>query len=211
MESRFIFGAAIAMICSGCMIWDAGYTENKPVVETQIPFDEKVPISYDLVLELEQIEIFDESEIQKLRDKIERGLKGTGLYSEIPYGKENGNDSYHVSFLFRQSGMTDKDSMAVGFLTGYTFYLVPTVEVFTFDVSAVLSLNGKPIYSTAKAEEIRCLRWLPVAPIGLFMNSWTVWHYAELGTVNALVNDIATYHKRHFLNAVHEENRLPGN
>lgn len=107
--------------------------------------------------------------------------------------------------------MTVDDSMAVGLLAGYTFLLVPTVEVITFDVSAVLSLNGKPIYSTAKAEEIRCLVWLPLAPTGLFMNSWTAWHYAELGTVNALVNDIATYHKRHFLNAVHEENRLPGN
>ena len=211
MESKFILGATIAMICSGCIIWDAGYTENNPVVETLIPFDEKVPISYDLALELERGDIFAAPEIQELRDKIERGLKGTGLFPEISYGKGNTNDSYHVSFLFRQSGMTVDDSMAVGLLAGYTFLLVPTVEVITFDVSAVLSLNGKPIYSTAKAEEIRCLIWLPLAPTGLFMNSWTAWHYAELGTVNALVNDIATYHKRHFLNAVHEENRLPGN
>ena len=211
MKSRFIFGAAIAMICSGCMIWDAGYTENKPVVETQISFDEKVPISYDIVLELERDDLFAKPEFQELRDKIERGLMGTGLFPEISYDKGNGNDSYHVSFLFRQSGMTVDDSMAVGLLAGYTFLLVPTVEVATFDVSAVLSLNGKPIYSTAKAEEIRCLIWLPLAPIGLFMNSWTAWHYAELGTINALVNDIATYHNRHFLNAGHEENRMSGN
>lgn len=199
MKSKVIVGVAIAMICAGCMIWDAGYTENNPVVETQIPFDERVPISYDLALELERNDIFAGPEIQELRDKIEQGLKGTGLFSEILYGKGDTFDSYHVSFLFTQSGATVEDSMRVGFLAGYTFLLVPTGEVFTFDGSVVLSLKGEPIYSTAKAEEIRALIWLPLAPAGLFMNSWTAWHYAELGTVNALVNDIAEYHRKHFI------------
>ena len=138
-------------------------------------------------------------------------MKTTGLFSEVSYGKGDVNDSYHVSFLFRQAGMPVEDSREVGFLAGYTLLLVPTGELLTFDGSAVLSLKGKPIYATAKAEELRCLVWLPMAPVGIFMNSWAAWHYAEQGIVNALVNDIAAYHKRHFLNTVHEENRISGN
>lgn len=199
MKNKFIVVVAFAMTFAGCMIWDAGYTENKSVIEAQIPFDERVPISYDLALELERSDIFAEPEIQELREKVEQGLKDSGLFSEISYGKGNANDSYHVSFLFRQSGMTVEDSMGVGLLAGYTLLLIPTGEVFTFDGSAVLSLKGEPIYSTAKAEEIRDIIWLPLAPLGLFMNSWTIWHYAELGTVNALVNDIAEYHKKYFI------------
>ena len=138
-------------------------------------------------------------ETQELRDKIDVALRGTGLFSEVSYGRGDADDSYHVSFIFKQSGVTVEDSMAVGFLSGYTLLLMPTGEVLTFDGSATLSLKGNPIYTTVKAEELRCLIWLPLAPAGLFMNSWAVWHYAEQGTVNALVNDIAEYHRKHFL------------
>ncbi len=200
MKSKLIIGIGISVLFSGCIMWDAGYTDNTPVIETRISVEDKVPISYDVILDLDRNDIIAAPEMQELRDKIEEGLKATGLFSEVLYGKGTIDDSYHVSFLFRQAGMTVEDSMAVGLLAGYTFFLVPTGEVCTFDGSAVLSLKRKPIYSTAKAEELRCLSWLPLAPAGLFMNSWSVWHYAELGTVNALVNDIAAYHRKRFLN-----------
>jgi len=199
MKSRFLAAVAIAAILTGCMVWDAGYTENNDIIETQLSVDDRVPISYDVVLGLERDDIIAAPEIQELRDKIEAGLKGTGLFSEILYGKGDAEDSYHISFRFRQSGMTEEDSIGVGMLSGSTLLLVPTVEIVTFDGTAILSLKGEPIYSTAKAEELRCLIWLPLAPAGLFMNSWTVWHYAEKGMVNALVNDIAMYHKKRFL------------
>lgn len=200
MKSKLIIGIGISVLLPGCIMWDAGYTDNTPIIETRISVEDRVPISYDVILELDRNDIIAAPEMQELRDKIEKGLKATGLFSEILYGKGTIDDSYHVSFLFRQAGMTVEDSQAVGFLAGSTLLLVPTGEVLTFDGSAVLSLKGRPIYTTAKAEELRCLIWLPMAPAGLFMNSWSVWHYAELGRVNALVNDIAAYHRKHFLN-----------
>lgn len=200
MKSKLIIGIGISVLLPGCIMWDAGYTDNTPIIETRISVEDRVPISYDVILELDRNDIIAAPEMQELRDKIEEGLKATGLFSEILYGKGTIDDSYHVSFLFRQAGMTVEDSQAVGFLAGSTLLLVPIGEVLTFDGSAVLSLKGRPIYTTAKAEELRCLIWLPMAPAELFMNSWSVWHYAELGTVNALVNDIAAYHRKHFLN-----------
>ena len=121
------------------------------------------------------------------------------MFSEIHYGAKGGADSYHIEFSFHQGGTSIEDSMAAGIVAGYTLLLLPVWEVITFDGSAVLSLQGKPIYSTAKAEEMRCVIWLPLAPVGLFMNSWSVWYFLEKGSVNALCETIAQEHKKRFL------------
>ena len=127
MKSKLIIGIGISVLFSGCIMWDAGYTDNTPVIETRISVEDKVPISYDVILDLDRNDIIAAPEMQELRDKIEEGLKATGLFSEVLYGKGTIDDSYHVSFLFRQAGMTVEDSMAVGLLAGYTFFLVPII------------------------------------------------------------------------------------
>ena len=40
MKSKLIVGVAIAMSFSGCIMWDAGYTDNNPVTETKISIEE---------------------------------------------------------------------------------------------------------------------------------------------------------------------------
>ena len=199
MSSRIMFAVLMLLTVSGCAIWDAGYTENKPVRRYSVPSVDKVPITYSVSMKSERGDVIALPDIESLRKNVERALKDTGMFSEIHYGIKGGADSYHIEFSFHQGGISIEDSMAVGLLAGYTFLLVPVGEVFTFDGSAVLSLQGKPIYSTAKAEEMRCVIWLPLAPVGLFMNSWSVWHYLEKGSVNALCETIAQEHKKRFL------------
>ena len=193
---------AFLLFCRGCIMWDAGYTSNKPIDKYAMSASEKIPISYSVSLDLARTDIIAAPDVKELTQKIESALRETDLFSEISYGKKDGKDSYHIEFTFRQAGMSVADSMAVGLLAGYSLLLIPTCELLTFDGTAVLTLQGTPIYSTAKPEELRCLIWLPMAPFGVFMNAWTVWHYAEKGTVNALVNDIADFHKRRFLKDV---------
>lgn len=199
MLSKSIFIGLLFTFVSGCAIWDAGYTENKPVRRYSVPSVDKVPITYNVSMKSERDDVIALPDVESLRKNIERALKETGMFSEIHYGVKGGADSYHIEFSFHQGGETVEQSMAVGILAGYTLLLVPTGEVLTFDGSAVLTLQGKPIYSTAKAEEMRCVIWLPLTPIGIFMNSWSVWHYLEKGSVNALCEAIAQEHKRRFL------------
>jgi hypothetical protein len=199
MLSKILFVVLVLLFVSGCAIWDAGYTENKPVRRYRVSSIDKVPITYSVSMKSERGDVIALPDIESLRKNVERALKDTGMFSEIHYGTKGGADSYHIEFSFHQGGISIEDSMAVGLLAGYTFLLVPVGEVFTFDGSAVLSLQGKPIYSTAKAEEMRCVIWLPLAPIGVFMNSWSVWYYLEKGSVNALCEAIAQEHKRRFL------------
>ena len=199
MLSKSIFIGLLLTFVSGCAIWDAGYTENKPVRRYSVPSVDKVPITYTVSMKSERDDVIALPDVESLRKNIERALKETGMFSEIHYGAKGGADSYHIEFLFHQGGTSIEDSMAAGIVAGYTFLLLPVWEVVTFDGSAVLSLQGKPIYSTAKAEEMRCVIWLPLAPVGIFMNSWSVWHYLEKGSVNALCEAIAQEHKTRFL------------
>ena len=199
MLSKLFFVVALVIAISGCAIWDAGYTENKPVRKYSVTSVDKLPITYSVSMKSERSDVIALPDMKSLRKNIERALKETGMFSEIHYGAKGGADSYHVEFSFHQGGTTIEDSMAAGIIAGYTMLLVPVGEIITFDGSAVLSLQGKPIYSTAKAEEMRCVIWLPLAPVGLFMNSWSVWHFLEKGTVNALCEAISQEHKRRFL------------
>lgn len=203
MPSRISFFPLLALVMTGCVLWDAGYTENKPVSMYSVPQEDKVPISYSVDVSVE-IERDDDDKMAfptwaGLREKIEKALRATGMFSEIVYAAKGGEDSYHIEFRFHQAGTSAEDAQAIGFLAGCTFLLVPTGEILTFDGSAVLSIQGKTIFSTAKAEELRRLIWLPMAPIGVFMNDWVEWHFAEKGTVNALCEEIAQEHRRRFL------------
>lgn len=199
MRSKAVLALLCAFILSGCMIWDAGYTENKPVVRYSVSPENRVPISYSVEYEVSRNDLVGEPTRKSLTKKIDIALKSTGLFSSVSYGEGGRADSYHVAFKFRVDGMSVEDSMAVGLCSGYTLLLVPTGEVLTFDGSAILMLKGQSMFSTARAEELRDLIWLPLAPVGLVMNVWTAWMWVEDGVVNALVNDVVAEHKRRFL------------
>lgn len=199
MLSKLFSIVVLVVAVSGCVFWDAGYTENKPVRMYSVPLVDKLPITYSVSMKSERGDVIALPDIKSLRKNIERALKESGMFSEIHYGGKDGTDSYHIEFSFHQGGTSIEDSMAAGIIAGYTLLLIPVWEVITFDGSAVLSLQGKPIYSTAKAEEMRCVIWLPLAPAGLFMNSWSAWHFLENGLVNALCEAISQEHKRRFL------------
>ena len=200
MKSRntLMYISCFSFLLTGYIVWDAGYTDNVPVERYEIDVGERIPITYSVSLKMERSDIIAAPDWKSLKDKIGKALKDSGLFSEVTYTQADDRTSYHIAFDFKQCGMSESDSVAVGLLAGYTLLLVPTGEVFTFDSTARLSLQGAPIYSTGKPEEIRCLIWLPMAPAGIFMNSWTAWHFLENGSINSMINDIVRFHRKRF-------------
>ena len=186
----------LLLILHGCIVWDAGYTDNRPIPINQISADEKVPITYSVSFEVERPDIIALPELSSLRAEIGAALRSTGLFSSV---QENDKDvSYHAKFSFHQSGVSEGEEAAVGLLSGFTLFLVPTWETCTFDGMVELSLDGKTLHSSVKNEKMRCVIWLPLAPFGLFMNSWTAWSSIEEGNINALVNEVAECHRKNF-------------
>lgn len=189
----------ICFVLSGCIVWDADYTPNWPVTQYSVSEYSKVPITYSMHFGYSHSDLIGLPSEKELQEKVETALQATGLFSMIQCTNEIDRDGYHVDFLFFQGGMNWLESDLLGRFLGATFCLIPCVEVFTFDGSAYLYLQGKSIYSTAKAEEQRTLFWLPLAPVGLIMNDWRAWNNIVEGTVNALVEDIAEVHQKRFL------------
>ena len=199
MKSNILVLALLCLCLSGCMIWDAGYTPNLPLTQRSVSTYEKVPITYTVHASYARGDVLGIPSEKDLQEKIDDALRRTELFSDIICTDKPDLNGYHIDFSFRQDGMNVEQSMAVGQLIGLTLLLSPGGEVITFDGAAKLYLQGKPIYATAKAEEARCLIWLPLAPVGLFMNAWTTWHKLEGGTINALIEDIASEHEKRFL------------
>jgi hypothetical protein len=198
MRADVFFVALSALCLSGCIAWDAGYTANAPVRNCEARTDEKIPIGYSIVLKRDGSDVAASPDASGLREKVEMALKDTGLFSEVTYGARDVEESYHLTFRFHQGYVAEAESSILGMLSGCTFTLVPNVERSTFDGIAELALQGKILYTSAKAEEVRYFIWLPVLPAGLFMNSWSAWGAVETGTVNALVNDVADFHRKRF-------------
>lgn len=192
----------LAIALSGCMMFDAGYTDNDDVRKFSIPSEEKIAITYSVSVDLERGDIFAAPTVAEVSGLVSDALNKSGVFSRVCGVSQKNDRGYHVELSLKQSGMSIEQSMGVGMLAGYTLLLVPTAEVITFDVTATLYLKGKPIYATAKAEEMRCIIWLPMAPIGMFMNSWTVVDAIEKGSVNSAINDIVQEHNRRYLSNV---------
>ena len=192
----------LMLLSHGCIMWDAGYTDNAPVTNHGVSPNNQFPVAYDISIKFERNDFSAAPDRKELMKKVESALNATGLFSLVSYGEKGGEDSYHISFSFHQAGIREHESVGWALLSGYSLLTIPYAEIATFDGVATLSLKGEAIYSTAKAEELRCFVWLPVLPLGFFMNEWSAWHYVEKGIINALVNDISDFHKKRFLNDV---------
>lgn len=200
MNSKIV--VAILLVCSGCMMWDAGYTDNVDVIRHDVDIYDKVPITYSVnVTSSDKDNEGGYAKTFKVREVIEKALKDTGLFSDVCYGTKDGDDSYHVSFFVRFNVTPVNRMIGHVYLSELSLLLIPNGDVEPVDLSAIVYLKGVPIYSTAKAEELRYLIWLPTVPVSLFMNTWTVGRAIIEGSVNSAVNDIAREHKARFINS----------
>ena len=193
MRNKLLLLAAVMpLLFSGCIVWDGGYTANGPVRTYAAPADQRVPLTFQLTLEMTGSGHYGEPTVNDLQERISLALRQTGLFSEVKYGTPaEGDKGYYVQFAFKQAGMNQDDDSDVAAMSLALLFCVPTFSISTFDASATLIRQDKPIYSTVKAEELRTMYWLPLIPAGFFLNDWTGWDAVKQGAVNALVNDIA--------------------
>jgi hypothetical protein len=80
MPSKILFAALALLTVSGCVIWDAGYTENKPVRRYRVSSIDKVPITYSVSMKSERDDVCALPDIESLRKNIECALKATGMF-----------------------------------------------------------------------------------------------------------------------------------
>ena len=196
---------------SGCFLYDCGYTRNDDTAIYKTDASNKMPISYSFEFDTSLPYDSSGSPTEKsVRTKIEETLKETGLFSEVYYGdkKEKG---YHIDFTYKDSGFKKEEAVARAFLYAYTLFMIPIPEHVSCDLSAVLYIEGKPIWSTAHTEKCRCIVCWYALPAGLILNYWSVWRSIEYNIVRATINDLTKEHVRRYLDPSSVELINPSN
>ena len=201
MRSNWLLAlAALTLGFSGCVCYDVGYTTNMPVRKYDVPEAFKYPITYSVDVKYSRGDWIGVQDRKDLCNMIEDSLMESGVFSTVSPGDKG--PGYHVEFVFNYDGTPVDESMAIGFISGYTFCIIPTCEVCTMDGTAKIHIKEDTIYGVGKAEEMRCNIWLPLAPFGTVYNAWTMQFWAARGNVHALVNDIVQEHIHRYLQDV---------
>ena len=208
---KFILASLLLPFLSGCFLYDCGYTRNDDTAIYKTDVSNKMPISYSLKFDTSlPYDSLGSPTDKSVRTKIEEVLKETGLFSEVYYGdkKEKG---YHIDFTYNDSGYKKEEAVARAFLYVYTLFLIPIPEHVSCDLSAVLYLEGKPVWSIAHTEKCRCIVWIGALPAGLVLNYWSVWRSVEYNIVRSTINDLTKEHIRRYLDPSSVELTTPLN
>ena len=82
MKSRntLMYISCFSFLLTGCIVWDAGYTDNVPVERYEIDVGERIPITYSVSLKMERSDIIAAPDWKSLKDKIGKALKDSGLF-----------------------------------------------------------------------------------------------------------------------------------
>ena len=197
---KFVLTLLFQPFLSGCFLYDCGYTRNDDTDIYKTDAANKMPISYSLKFNT----CFPANDapgtptVKSIRTKIDEALKETGLFSDVSYGDKN-EKGYHIEFRYNDSGFSHEEAFARAFVYVYTLFMIPIPENYSVDLSAVLFLEGKPIWSVAHTEKCRCIVCWYALPAGLFFNYWSVWRSIEYNIVRSTVNDLTKEHIRRYL------------
>ena len=174
---------------SGCMVLDRGFTPNKPVACYDVGADKQIDITYDVQVSSYNLASFERHSIQdRLRERIDEALKETRLYRSVKQASLPGMNCRHYVFHF-QCWTTNPGLQALlGFCSGLDFCLIPVYVERTLDGSVTVFENGQRVRSDGTAEVVQATFWLPLLPVGVFLNDFVANASLERGVVHALVN-----------------------
>ena len=189
----------LASFLSGCFLYDCGYTRDDDTAIYKLDAENKMPIPYSLKFSTSlPPDSIGSPTGKSIRTKIEESLKESGLFSEVLYGDKT-EKGYHIEFTYNDSGMTQEEMVARAFLYVYTLFLIPIPENVSCDLTAVLYLEGRPIWSAAHTEKCRCIVWIAGLPAGIILNYWSVWRSIEYNIIRSTVNDLSQEHIKRYL------------
>ncbi len=187
----FLIAVCATMLIPGCMEIPMGYTPDTDWQTT--PRGQKYAITYSVdYLSDGDISIGRASQRQYI-GWIKSAMEQSGAFSSVAYREFHSKSNYHIHFLVHYSCMPVNEAVATGYVMGSTFMAIPMWINMYLDISAIVYLNGVPVYAPCTAENIRCYVWLPFFPVGLVWNQWWAWTTQEKKCCRYLLNQIIEY------------------
>ena len=199
---NLLIALLILPLISGCFLYDCGYTRNDDTAIYKTDASNKMPISYSLRFDtcFPANDFPGTPTVKSIRTKIDEALKETGLFSEVSNGDKD-EKGYHIEFRYNDSGCYLQYEVTRALVSTITLYMIPVPANYSADLSAVLYLEGKPIWSVAHTEKCRYIVCWYALPAGLFLNFWSVWRFIEYNLVRSTVNDLTREHISRYLDS----------
>lgn len=191
--NKIVLALAVCMAVSfcGCLEVPLGYT---PETEIQpLSHSKKYTVTYS-------VDYISDGDVSMGRANeamyinwLGEYLQKTNAFSKVAYRNFTAKSNYHIHFLIHYSAMPVNEAAVTVFLMGYTLTAIPMWVNMYLDVSAIVYLNQKPVFSSATAEDVRCYVWLPFLPVGLVWNQFWVWTIQEKKVCRYLINEVVKY------------------
>ena len=193
MNKMFLFFLSFAsvLVLSGCLQIPLGYTRNVDFPTNYKSKKYAITFSVDYLSDGD-ISIGRASQ-EKYIDWLKEDLQKSGAFSTVTYRSFTQKSNYHIHFLIHYSCMPVNEAAALGFLMGHTLCAIPMWINMYLDTSAILYLNGIPVYSPTTTEALRCYVWVPFLPFGLVWNQWWAWTTQEKKCCRFLIKEIIDY------------------
>ena len=188
-------GVVSIFLLSGCLEMPLGHTPDVDFSENHIGKKYSVTFSVDYLSDGD-VSIGRASH-EKYIAWLKEDLLKSGAFNSVSYKPFAQKSNYHIHFLIHYSCMPVNESAALGFLMGYTFFTIPMWLNMYLDCSAILYLNGVPIYSPTTTGGLRCYVWIPFLPVCLVWNQWWAWTTQEKKCYRYLINEIIKYQDSH--------------
>ena len=183
----------VAFCLTGCLTVPMNYTPKASLEKNVTP--RKYDVTYSLVFTDDSRDEYigyvpDESGWNKTIDKA---LRQSGYFSSVSRRDLPEKSDYHIHFIVHTTyeGMT-----GWSIVSACTLFIFPGYEDAGMDISAVLFHKGVKVYSASTSEKMRCFLWLPLAPVGIFLNDFVIWHSNEKRCLNYVLNQVGKFQEQ---------------
>ena len=191
----FFCGVMSFFIFTGCLQIPLNYTPEASLPEKNAEKQYSITFSVDYLSD-GYVSIGRASQEHYIK-WLNEYLQKCGSFSSVTYKPFDQKSNYHLHFIAHYSCMPVNEAALLGFVMGYTMCTIPMMINMHLDTTAILYLNGSPIYSPATAETLRCYVWIPFLPVGMIWNQYWAWTTQETKCCRYLINEIVDYQQSH--------------
>ena len=181
-------------VISGCLMIPKDYTpriELKSCINTP---------KYDLTFSVDflshgvrgndqtgkQIVLDDQPMITFIRNELIK----SNAFSSVTYREFSSKSNFHIHFIYHDSGI-ETITIAITALSGM---IVPSPGLNLYlDLSALMYVNGKKVFSSAATELLQVWFGIPLIPAAILWNEEKAWRSQEKNCFNFLLNNMLTF------------------
>lgn len=125
---------------------------------------------------------------EEIRKEIRDEFQKTKLFNSFSYTFFNEKSDYHFHFDVKVTGSDKQDSMPLAFMSAYSLTIIPTSYHSNHDITMLLYIDQKEVYSITAPVHTRTIIWLPF--ILLSPTAWSAGSNVRKNAINYFIQEV---------------------